>query len=336
MRLFTSIIEGQNAHKEINAGVRFRGTDGFDVFPGPQARLELEAGELGCESIRLGRLSSTGHRYRFENGIDDWIGLNSPTAGDIRAVTPDGLVAASPGGVLLLGPGRRDLDVQPVSTGAFRSRHLQISRQSLYRYLAEDEVAVAGGIRSFSAGNLAELGILMRTLAGVVEDPAHLSRELVSRRERQLIELTVALLFAVGAVEPRRPVGTGSLADVRRAEDFIRSHAGDDISMSDVARELGVSTRSVQATFRKYRGISPYAYLDAVRLGQARQRLVTIEPGETVASIALEAGFGHLGRFSGRYRRWYGESPSRTAALTRRLGSPQSDPQSPRAASQSG
>jgi AraC-like DNA-binding protein len=131
----------------------------------------------------------------------------------------------------------------------------------------------------------------------------------------------VALLFAVGAIEQRRGVATGSLADLRRAEDFIRFHAGDDISMSDVAREMNVSTRSVQATFRKYRGISPYAYLDAIRLGQARQRLLTIEPGETVASIALDAGYGHLGRFSGRYRRWYGESPSQTAILARQLAS---------------
>lgn len=317
MRLFTTIIEGQNAQKEINAGVRLRGTDGFELAASPDTHLELETGELGCESVRVGRLTSTGHRYRFENGFEDWFGIAFIQSGEIGAATENGTLRAAAGETLLLAPGRRDVRSWPSPGALFRSRRLLISRQTLLTQLAREEVYAPVVVRSFSAATMAETTALADEVARLVDSPSHLSRQGAGRAEKRLTELVCELLLATGALRPQRKAPASSIEDLRRAEAYIRAHAGDNLSMTEVAEQLNISTRSLQATFRKYRNLSPHAYLDAVRLGRVHQQLLTILPDETIADIALEAGFNHLGRFSARYKARYGEAPSQTVASAR-------------------
>jgi AraC-like DNA-binding protein len=55
------------------------------------------------------------------------------------------------------------------------------------------------------------------------------------------------------------------------------------------------------------------ARLRALRLEMARSELArAARNGRTVASVANELGFGHLGRFSADYRARFSESPSDT------------------------
>ncbi len=48
-----------------------------------------------------------------------------------------------------------------------------------------------------------------------------------------------------------------------------------------------------------------------LRLDAARQRLLS-ERSSSVTDVALEFGFGHLGRFSAYYRSRFGELPRQT------------------------
>jgi AraC-like DNA-binding protein len=100
---------------------------------------------------------------------------------------------------------------------------------------------------------------------------------------------------------------------VRRAEDYMHVHASESINMEDLVEVSGVSARSLYAGFRRFRGTSPMAYLKWLRLELAHADLRNASPGEvTVKEVALRYGFGHLGHFSGAYRRKYGQPPSRT------------------------
>lgn len=74
-----------------------------------------------------------------------------------------------------------------------------------------------------------------------------------------------------------------------------------------------VSLRTLQEAFRKYVGMSPMAYVTEVRLQRVRRQLRASTPGSTtVAAVAHQWGFAHLGRFARRYRERFGESPSQT------------------------
>ena len=105
---------------------------------------------------------------------------------------------------------------------------------------------------------------------------------------------------------------------VRRAEDYIRRHYAEPLSVEKLALVAGVSARTLFAGFRDFRHVAPMAYLKAFRLDKARQILQSGEvSGKAgVTKIALDIGFSHLGRFAQDYRFRFGELPSATAKMT--------------------
>lgn len=99
---------------------------------------------------------------------------------------------------------------------------------------------------------------------------------------------------------------------LRRAEEFIRVHAAEPITLIDIARAAGVAPRTLQLAYRETFGLSPMRALTRERMRRARFELVAAEGAKSVTETALEWGFTHLGRFAADYRREFGELPSDT------------------------
>lgn len=101
---------------------------------------------------------------------------------------------------------------------------------------------------------------------------------------------------------------------LRQVADHLASHALEPVTLTDLSTLTGMSVRSIQAGFRRWRGCTPMEFLRARRFEHARQRLLgrAGNPASGVASVAMECGFGHLGRFSIDYRARFGESPKET------------------------
>lgn len=132
--------------------------------------------------------------------------------------------------------------------------------------------------------------------------------------ERLLLCLLAAGMGGDAAAE-ETTAGHGHLlapASVRAAEDFIRMHAGDPLRLADIAAAVGLPSRTLLDSFRRFRDTSPMRYLRQVRLQQARDNLRAAAPGMTVSQIALDCGFAHLGRFAQAYMEAFGETPSQT------------------------
>ena len=108
------------------------------------------------------------------------------------------------------------------------------------------------------------------------------------------------------------PMPAPASRDVKRALDYIHEHLQEPISLVDLVEVSGVAGRSLHAHFRRFTGKSPLAYVAEQRLARARDDLKTPGPGETVTTIATRWGFTQLGRFSGTYRKTYGETPVET------------------------
>lgn len=104
---------------------------------------------------------------------------------------------------------------------------------------------------------------------------------------------------------------------VRRAEDLVAADPSQPHTVSELAARVGVSVRSLQAGFRRYRGMTPMDFVQGQRLAKARAQLLDAAPGTRVTAVALDAGFAHVGRFAGEYKARYGESPSQTLARSR-------------------
>lgn len=97
---------------------------------------------------------------------------------------------------------------------------------------------------------------------------------------------------------------------VLRAEEYVRSHYGDeDLSLDTVCEELGVSNSYFSSTFKKETGKSFIAYLTDYRMDQAARLLVATSEKSYV--IGKTVGYGDPNYFSYVFKRRFGVSPSK-------------------------
>lgn len=97
-------------------------------------------------------------------------------------------------------------------------------------------------------------------------------------------------------------------------EEYMRNRLFAPISLADLAKAAGVSARTLNILCHRHRGVAPMMLLRQVRLDAARARLLA-DPSVSVTEVAMEYGFGHLGRFSAYYRERFGELPRDTCIL---------------------
>ncbi|GAB2466322.1 AraC family transcriptional regulator [Comamonas humi] len=101
---------------------------------------------------------------------------------------------------------------------------------------------------------------------------------------------------------------------IDQLEAYIGSNLFEPLSLDDLADALGVTNRTLNALCQKYRGVSPMHLVRNLRLDEARRELLSSQ-SRNVTEIAIECGFGHLGRFSAYYKERFGELPRQTTRL---------------------
>ena len=108
--------------------------------------------------------------------------------------------------------------------------------------------------------------------------------------------------------------------NLRRARDYIYAHAHENITVKELATYAGCSYRSLQNIFNKVLGVSPMEYLKTVRLEGLHNELLNADRQQkTVAEIANQWGFVHMGRLAQVYRKQFGVLPSDTLSQKKPL-----------------
>ena len=107
---------------------------------------------------------------------------------------------------------------------------------------------------------------------------------------------------------------------LKRADRFIVEHIADDLALEALAAHCGVSWRTLQGAFAKFRGITAVAHIRNVRLDRAHRQLA--EDAATVKDVAVRCGFRSTTTFALEYRKRFGMPPSR-----RKRGARQRTPQ---------
>lgn len=108
------------------------------------------------------------------------------------------------------------------------------------------------------------------------------------------------------------PSSTFRQMALRRARPLLEQVADEALTIREVCRETGVSWRTLDYAFREHFGVTPKAYLQAIRLNRVREDLMAADSPKTVAQAANRWGFWHMGQFAADYRRQFGELPSQT------------------------
>ncbi|MGN8121039.1 helix-turn-helix domain-containing protein [Pseudomonas sp. 22082] len=100
---------------------------------------------------------------------------------------------------------------------------------------------------------------------------------------------------------------------LKRVGEWAADSPEETLNLLELSRVAGVSLRQLQQTFKAYTGMSPSHWLRLRRLNSARRELLNRSPAETtVAEVAMNWSFWHLGRFSSSYRALFKELPSET------------------------
>jgi AraC-like DNA-binding protein len=104
---------------------------------------------------------------------------------------------------------------------------------------------------------------------------------------------------------------------IMEATDFMHANMHQPLTLSAVAQATGISVRSLQYGYRRFRNTTPLAYLREIRLEAAQAELSSPLNMLSIKDVALKWGFTHMGHFAARYRAAYGETPSVTARSAR-------------------
>jgi AraC-like DNA-binding protein len=154
-------------------------------------------------------------------------------------------------------------------------------------------------------------------LSFVTSNPLLATAPLARRELSWLVNSAVLACFPnstlAAASPPYRNPGDAP-QPLRRALAFVDEHAGNPITLNDIASAAQLSSRGLQVTFRRHLDTTPLSYLRSVRMERAHRDLLDADPsnGVSVAAVAARWGFTHLGRFATEYKRRYGIYPSRT------------------------
>ncbi|MDE5454691.1 helix-turn-helix domain-containing protein [Bradyrhizobium sp. CSA112] len=135
--------------------------------------------------------------------------------------------------------------------------------------------------------------------------------------ESILQAVDLAMAAASPTHEARRLSLSNYLALVRKLDEFVAVNAGKTLYSADVARQLGVSVRTLHNAVVAIRGMSMHRYMRLRRLWNVRQQLVRGESPQSVKAVALVNGFWHMGEFTSMYRELFGETPQQTLSAAR-------------------
>jgi len=147
-------------------------------------------------------------------------------------------------------------------------------------------------------------------------DPAHHLRRLLLQSGPDACQLEQAVFdFADAVLESVDREGSGgergapSLSDrrLRDLNDYVEAHLGERISVSTMARVVGLRPRFFLRAFRAATGTTPHAYLTERRMEVARRKLR--ETQETVTSIAHATGFASASHLATQFKRSFGMTP---------------------------
>ena len=123
-------------------------------------------------------------------------------------------------------------------------------------------------------------------------------------REELLLLLLSRLLRLCG--RPFERTAPASREVVERACAYMEAHYGERVRLEQLAELAGLSKSALLRAFAREKGVTPYGYLENIRVGAAKKLL---ERGVPPAEAALRTGFSDQSHFTNYFGRFIGLAP---------------------------
>ncbi len=257
------------------------------------------------EDLRLDACRFQGLEQPFPNHFHDYCVLGLMEAGHRRLFCKNRDYIIGPGDILLFQPGDSHGCAQ---SGGERLdyRSLHVPRETMQALAVEITgtqelpVFVENVIRDCEAAEY-----LLRLHRMVMEGSREFEKE-------EILFLLAARLIERYAESPSyRPPGCAG-EEVEHACAYMEEHFSERISLDRLCRESGLSKSSLLRAFTKSKGVTPYRYLQAVRIGRAKALL---EQGIPPAEAGMQTGFADQSHFSRFFTQFIGLPPAAYARM---------------------
>ncbi len=202
------------------------------------------------------------------------------------------------GNVLLFNPGDNHACVQS-DDGTLDYRGINITKEVMLD-LAE-EVTGKRALPGFSQNVIfdEEVTCYLRPLHDLVMKG---SREF--GKEESLLLLVSLLIQEYG--QPFESCIPECRDEIEKACAFMEQHYNQRIYLAEITRCAGLSKSTLLRAFVKSKGVTPYSYLENIRIGKAKKLL---EQGVPPIEAALQTGFSDQSHFTNYWSRFIGLPP---------------------------
>ena len=244
--------------------------------------------------------------YRFEgiiqpfpNHFHDYYVIGFIEAGTRCLSCKNKEYTVSQGNILLFNPNDSHSCVQ-CDGGTLDYRGLNIPKETMLS-LAE-EVTGQRVLLGFSENVIKndELNLYLRSLHQIIMDG---SKEF--EKEEMLLLLISLLIGQYGqSFENCIPE---CIEEIESACIFMSEHFAEHTTLENLCNCCGLSKSALLRAFTKSKGVTPYRYLQTVRIGKAKKLL---EKGVSAASAAIQTGFSDQSHFSNFFHMFIGLSPA--------------------------
>ena len=280
----------------------------------PKKKDPVKKGRTSKERVKFWRdpvlqdvemLRATYVNYAFSRHAHEGFGIAIVESGAMAFDYRGGTHTASAGSVVVTQPGEMHTGQAAVENGWTYRTLLPATRwlQQAVEELTEGPSAVpyfASPVIHDAQLNR-QLVELHRTLEG---SPSALERE--SRFLWGLAQL-------IHGYASDRPVASAVGKEhraVQNIQDYLQSQYTENISLDELAALVNLKPLRLLRTFRKHVGLPPHAYLNHVRIRQAKRLLIQ---GWSIADAAVETGFTDQSHLHRHFKKTVGVTPGQYA-----------------------
>lgn len=258
-----------------------------------ETRAAVYDSELRLEAYRL-----RGIVQPFPNHFHDYYVLGLVEAGERVLVCRGRACTLKPGSLLLLNPGDSHACAQS-DGGTLDYRGLNLPQATMQALAAE--ITGRDELPGFSlcAVSDPEAACCLRALHRLV-----IQRTQGFGREEALLLLLTRLLAQYA--QPFDRCVPECRAEIERTCAFIEQHYVRRITLEQLCSCAHLSKSALLRAFTRSKGVTPYSYLQNIRIGEAKKLL---EQGVPPVEAALRTGFSDQSHFAHYFQRFIGLPP---------------------------
>ncbi|MBO5093892.1 MAG: AraC family transcriptional regulator [Lachnospiraceae bacterium] len=202
------------------------------------------------------------------------------------------------GDIVLFHPGDNHACIQS-DEGTLDYRGINISKEVM-RNLAEEAIGEPK-LPCFSKNVISdeEAVCYLRPLHELIMKGSHE----FGKEEKLLLLISLLILRYGQSSKDRIPEYR---EEIEKACDFMEQHFADRISLDQLCRCVGLGKSTLLRAFTRSKGVTPYRYLESVRIGKAKKLL---EQGMSPVETAMLTGFSDQSHFTNYFSRFIGLAP---------------------------